>query len=482
MARLLFLQNFDYEYLGPMYISAMLKSNGHDARLKLGRVLADFRADLEAYKPDLVGFGLMSGNQRWAAGLAREIKKAYGIPCVFGGAHPTFSRDFIKEEGVDIVVRGEGEGAALDLMDRLERGRDLRGIPNTELKLADGTILRHDVRELPEDPDVYPFPDRGLYAELRGRYDLSVRNVISSRGCPFHCSFCFEASLRETYRGKGKYVRVRRIDKVIEELVLLKKTTDVQTICYADDLFGMDKRWLYEFLPVYKREVGLPFVCQVRADIVASDENYARALKDGLCLNVSIGVESGSERLRNEVLSKQLPDAQIVRAADYIRKAGLPFRTYNIFGIPGETLEDAFSTVDLNIKLKTDLPWSALFLPVEGTQLTKAAVANGYLPADFDFSALTPTYYSKVYVRSAHARELENLHKFFQTAVAFPRLWPLIKLLIRLPQNFLFELWFCAVYFRFTVKTYRYRFWPSLVFAVNHARRMLESRTADARS
>ncbi|MCX5797399.1 MAG: radical SAM protein [Elusimicrobia bacterium] len=476
MAKLLFLQNFDYEFLGPAYVSAMLKRHGHEARLKLGRSLPDFRAAIESFQPDLVGFSLMSGEQLWAVDLARQIKKAYGIRNVFGGPHPTFSRGFIEVAGVDLVVRGEAEETARDIMERVGRGQDLGGIPNTELKREDGTILRCEVRDLPADLDDYPFPDRTLYAELKGRIDTTVRNVITSRGCPFNCSFCFESTRREMYKGKGRYVRIRRIDRIIEELVLLKATTEVRIINFCDDLFGMDKGWLYEFLPVYKREIGLPFHCQVRADIVASDVHYAAALKEGLCMSVSMGVESGNERLRNKILNKQLSDDQIIRAAEYLHKAGVPFRSYNIMGLPGETLAEAFSTVDLNIRIKADNPWCAIFLPMEGTHLTDSAVQLGQLDAHFDYDQLSPNYFSTVYVASEHKRELENLHKFFQTACAAPRLWPLIKVLIRLPQNPLFNLWFCAVYFHFYLKAYRGRFWPSLVFAVNHARRMLESR------
>ena len=357
-------------------------------------------------------------------------------------------------------------------------GQDLAGIPNTELKREDGAILRHEVRALPADLDDYPFPDRTLYAELKGRTDTSVRNLITSRGCPFSCSFCCESTRRELYKGKGRYVRIRKIDRVIEELVLLKAATDVRIINFCDDLFGMDKSWLYEFLPVYKREIGLPFHCQIRADIVASDARYAPALKEGLCMSVSMGVESGSERLRNQLLAKQLSDGQIIRAAECLHKAGIPFRSYNIMGLPGESLAEAFSTVDLNIRIRADNPWCALFLPVEGAHLTDTAVRLGQLEARFDTGRLSPSYFSTVHVASKHKRELENLHKFFQTACAAPWLWPLIKVLIRLPRNPLFSLWFCAVFFRFYLKAYNGRFWPSLVFAVNHARRMLGERPA----
>ena len=112
----------------------------------------------------------------------------------------------------------------------------LADIPNIWLK--NGQVYKNDVRSLRSNLDDYPFPDRTLYDDLEGRLDRSVRNVTTSRGCPWHCSFCFEDAMREMYSGKGKYVRIRTIDNVIGECLGLKRTTDVRTIYFADDVFA----------------------------------------------------------------------------------------------------------------------------------------------------------------------------------------------------------------------------------------------------
>ena len=94
MARLLFLQNIDYEFLGPMYISSMVKKHGHECELSIGQTLNDFKESLEKFKPDLVAFSIMSGSHSWARGMARQVKKQFSIPNIFGGAHPTFFPEF----------------------------------------------------------------------------------------------------------------------------------------------------------------------------------------------------------------------------------------------------------------------------------------------------------------------------------------------------------------------------------------------------
>ncbi|MBI1808028.1 MAG: B12-binding domain-containing radical SAM protein [Ignavibacteria bacterium] len=471
MAKLLFLQNIDYEFLGPMYISSMVKSAGHDCRIAIGQTLNDVRREIERYQPNLVGFSLMSGSHRWAIRLANHIKTEYGIPNILGGAHPTFFPQVIEEQGIDMVLRGEGEESVLELLNRMDKHERLTDIQNIWFK--NGQVYKNDVRALRRDLDEYPFPDRTLYDGLHGKLDRSVRNVITSRGCPWHCSFCFEDAMREMYAGKGKYVRIRAIDSVIEECIDLKRTTDVRTIYFADDVFGMSKKWLYEFLPRYKREVGIPFICLVRADIVASDREYAFHLAEGGCTSVFFGVESGNEGLRNKVLVKQLTNKQIEEAARNLHDARIPFRTYNILALPGETLDDAFSTVEININIKTDYPWCSVFSPFPGTALTQYAIDEGYLDRDFDPDELTRSFFTESKLNAVSAQKLQNLQKFFQTAVLWPRTYPVIKKLINLPPNIFFTLWFGFIYFLVYLKSERRGFWKTLRFGLKHYKHVL---------
>ncbi len=471
MASLLFLQNLEYEFLGPMYVSAMAKKYGHECKLAIGNTLVEFRPVIEKMKPDVVGFSIMSGSHKWALEVARQLKRDYNIPNIFGGAHPTFFPSFVEEEGVDMILRGEGEESMVDVLNRMDQNKSLTDIPNVWLK--NGRVYQNDVRGLRSDLDDYPFPDRTLYDDVDGRLDRSIRNVITSRGCPWHCSFCFEDAMRELYDGKGKYVRIRNIDTVIEECVALRDTTDVRAIYFADDVFGMSRQWLYEFLPRYKKEVGLPFICLVRADIVSQDKEYAYRLAEGGCKSVFFGVESGNEGLRNKVLLKSLTDAQIETAAEYLHDAEIPFRTYNITALPGETLDDAFSTVNLNIKIKTDYPWCSVFSPFPGTALTDYAIQEGYLDRDFDPDQLSRSFFTDTKMKHPAADQLENLQKFFQTAVLWPWSFPIIKRLIRLKPNLLFRLWFGFVYFYVYVKSEQRGFWRTLKFGLKNYQHVL---------
>jgi radical SAM superfamily enzyme YgiQ (UPF0313 family) len=472
MAKLLFLQNLQYEFLGPMYIASAAKRRGHECSLAIGNTLEDFAPAIESFKPDIVGFSIMTGSHRWGVDVAKKVKAKYNLPNIFGGAHPTFFPKFLNEPGVDMVIKGEGEHATCDLLDAISSGKPIEDIQNLGFK-KNGFGRINDLRRLPGDLDDYSFPDRDLYQPLNGKVDRSVQNVLTSRGCPFHCAFCFEDAMREMYKDKGKYVRLRQISKVIEECQELKAKMNPRSIYFADDLFGMDKHWLYEFMEAFKKKVDLRFVCLVRADIVASDPMYARRLADGGCDNVFFGIESGNEELRNKVLVKKTTDDQIYAAAKLLHDAGIKFRTYNIMGLPGETLADAFKTVQININIKTDFPWCSIFSPIPGVALTDYAIEGGYLDADFNTSDINQSFFLDNTLKLPNKREIQNLQKFFQTAVQFPWLFPVIKRVIKLPPNFLFSLWFGFMYFVNYIRSEKKSFAVTLKFAIKNWRHVL---------
>ncbi len=139
-----------------------------------------------------------------------------------------------------------------------------------------------------------------------------------------------------------------------------------------------------------------------------------------------------------------MTDAQIVDVAQLLKKFGIKFRIYNMLGLPGETIEQAFETVRLNQEIDTDFPWCSLFFPCPGTELTQYAVEHGMLDANVELNR--PSFFKESVLRSEHQREFTNLQKLFFYAVKFPFLAPFILKLIRLPPNILFDLVFLAGY------------------------------------
>jgi radical SAM superfamily enzyme YgiQ (UPF0313 family) len=237
---------------------------------------------------------------------------------------------------------------------------------------------------------------------------------------------------------------------VIEELRGVKDEYGLELVYFQDDTWVLNKKWLYEFLPRYKKEVGLPFIAYVRANMV--DDELAFKLKDAGCRVVDMGVETGDETRRNAILRKGITDNDLVTAARLFRKYKLRFRTTNMLGLPGETLNDAFKTLEVNITLKPDFSWCSIFQPFPKLELTEVALKGGYV-SDRDISKIGGSYKESL-LKMSDIERMVNLQKFFILTVKYPLLRPMVKLLIRFPRNILYNLIgflsYAVMYYRYT--------------------------------
>jgi anaerobic magnesium-protoporphyrin IX monomethyl ester cyclase len=469
MAKILFIQNFKAEFPGIMYLSAVLKKHGHSCEVEINNDLPALLQALRQNPPDVIGFSLMSGMQHWALQVSREIKKNYpGIFIVFGGVHPTYFPEIIEEAGVDIVCRGEGEYAMLDLMDAVEKAAEFTTILNLWVKQG-GVIYKNELRPLIANLDELPFMDHELYyAKYPSLQNKSVKVFFGMRGCPYDCSFCFNHKLKEMYRGKGKYVRSRSKENIIAEILEVKAKYVCRQVYFISDVMFIDKKWALDFLTDYRMRVGLSFMGLIRADIL--DEELVKNLKESGCRAVAFGIEAGNESYRNQLLKKKLSNEQILHTGALLKKYGIKFRAYCMMCLPGETIAQAYDTIEINIKIKTDFPWCSVYNPYSGTELVDYAKEIGALAPDFNINSLDDSYYKGSVIKNDKVNELLNLQRFFQTAVLFPRTFPLIKRLAKLPPNFLFDLWFQFIFFIVYVRSEGHGLWETVQFGLDYVK------------
>ena len=239
---------FGEEQLGVEYLSAVLKSNGHNTKLffdpllfndfilkirSFARILSckpTILKELEKFKPDLICFSVISDHYINACDLAKSIKKTTKAPIVFGGIHPTsVPEEVIKNNFVDYVVVGEGEYALLELVSVLEKGKDTTKIQNIWSK-KNKKIIKNPLRPLIGNLDELPFPDKELFCE-RVPFIASKYTTVTSRGCPFKCTFCNNSYMQRLYHG-SKYFRRRSVDNVIEELKLAKSKYNPKQVIF----------------------------------------------------------------------------------------------------------------------------------------------------------------------------------------------------------------------------------------------------------
>ncbi len=434
------------EPLGVLYLAAALRRAGHETALALAD-RRSFAQDVQEFDADVLAYSVTTGYHQYYVGLNRELRAVLKKPVlsVFGGAHATFFPEFVEEEGVDVVCRGEGEKAIVELVDRLARGDDYRSIPNLWVK-ENGVVHQNDVGPLVADLDALPFPARDILYD----YDKYMRNVTMKhffpmRGCPYLCTYCFNHKYNQLYRGKGKVLRWRSVDNVLAEIEDVRERYPLKFVRFLSDNFTNGKEWVADFADKYRRRVGLPFHCNVRANMV--DEKVARDLARAGCVSVLLGIETGDDAVRNELLKRNMSRETIVAACRYLRENGVNVYASNMIGLPGETFEQALETLRLNQECRPAFAWSALFMPYPRTELTEYAVQHGYF--DGDPNAVFRTFHDHSVLRfenETEERMLSNLHKLFGVMVEWPFLARLARPLCKLPPNPLYKLIFTLWY------------------------------------
>lgn len=392
-------------YHGLGYISSVLKRAGHETTLLYLQTepsAEDFLQEITSLSPDVVAFSATTHQFPYVAQCARWIKEAMpAVWTIVGGAHPTLVPEkVISEPGVDVVCVGEGEYPVLDWVSALQEGRDVTHIPNlwlrqappkTQVAAPGDNLVRNPLRPLIADLDELPFADRELFAfdEILAKNDGWV-DMMAGRGCPYGCSYCCNPSLRDRFRGLGKYVRFRSVENVLSEIRSLSGRYVVKTLNFQDDVFTLDREWTLQFCRAYRQQFSFPFWINTRVERI-NDEEMVEALARAGCRGVRIGIESGNEVLRAEILKRRMSNDEIRQAFALAKRHGLDVYTCNMLGVPGETAAMVEETIALNRELEpADLQFS-VFYPYPMTELYDLCVREGYLGEGESL----PSYYER---------------------------------------------------------------------------------------
>lgn len=432
------------EILGFLYVSAMLKKHGHSVELSL--VSQSRPLDIaKSFQPDIIAYSTTTGLHNQYLTINQALKKEIPFFSVFGGPHPTFFPEMIEEEGVDALCIGEGENAFVELVDSIENQQEYRFVRNFWIK-EKGTIYKNEVRPLIDNLDEFPFPDRELlYNKDAFLRNSPVKSLITRRGCPYSCSYCFNHHYHRMYKNKGKVVRYRSVDNVIAELQEIRDNYPVEMFGFVDDNFILSKKWLQEFSEKYAVRFDVPFYCGVHVDQI--DEERCALLKKAGCQAVYMGIESGDETLRKQLLRRNISEEQIRRSASTIKMFGMKLFAQNMLGFPGGSFKTAMRTVFLNMDCQPDFSWVSLYAPFPRTDLGDYAVRHGFFTGAPE--SIAPTYHGTSLLNFSSKQEkqqIERMHHLFDMMVKFPGLLPFFLLLTRMPIDrvalFVYKFWF----------------------------------------
>lgn len=381
------------EWLGIEYLSSALKKAGHSTELIFdpgsGDIEYQFKMleryfDLtdkmlekaKAYQPDLIAFSSLTNLYPWVSRMAKLLKQSLNVPIIVGGLHPTILPDFvINNPDVDMICVGEGEEALVELANSIDRGKIDYSIKNIWFK-KDGAVIKNPSRPLLQNLDSLSFPDKDLFRKY-GCFSSRIY-VMTGRGCPFNCTYCFNSFYKNQFSGSGSaYVRRRSVENVMQELEFFKGKYRLSEVFFYDDIFSINDAWIRDFCKEYKKRIHLPFKILVHPQTV--NEETMRLLADSGCIYVDIGLESGSESLRKALLKRNMSNEEILKTGNILRKAGIKFCTLNIVGFPGETKGQMWETYKLNEQLRPDGAIVSIFYPFPKTELAEYSLSNGFL-------------------------------------------------------------------------------------------------------
>jgi anaerobic magnesium-protoporphyrin IX monomethyl ester cyclase len=334
--------------MGLYYIGALLKSRGHQVEILNWHAAGDsqdmIRETLISGRPDIIGFSVLHANRWGAIDIARIAKELHPrLPVVFGGIGATFLWEHLLEnfQQIDYVVLGEGEFTFLRLAEILDGGGDVEQaatVPGLALRTAAGIVQTPPAPPV-QDLDTLPPP---------ARY-FDFQHLSLTRGCPGRCTFCGSPAFW------GRRVRSHSADYFVDQLALLA-ARGIRFFYVSDDTFTLNRVLVID---VCRKiiERGLQITWQAISKVSAVNAEMLYWMRKAGCVQISYGVESGSERIRR-LFCKDIDSDQVVRAFALTVAHGILARAYFIYGAPGETDGTIQETLDLIQHIK---PLSAIF-------------------------------------------------------------------------------------------------------------------------
>lgn len=396
-------------------------------------VKSDLVEAIEQFEPDVIGVSIAEDTCLVGFELADTARTKSKSRIIFGGVFCMAEPETVlAHPAVDIVCIGEGEVALPELLRRLERGESIAGIEGLWVKAENGTIVKNPVAP-PIDLDLLPFPDlsliddRHFYLPMAGHAYRMV-HLASQRGCPRRCTYCCNQLFLDAYkRHIREYLgRKMSIPRFVDNLAHLKDSYGFNFFQIIDEDFLLRSlEDIEHFRALYKERVGLPFWIQAEANNVTEDK--IRCLKDAGCMAIAIGIETGSDFIRERVYRRPTSKEATLRAFEIMHKYGIRTSGNAIVGAPHEGREEIFETIELVRKCQPHALNVNTFAPYRGTQLRAYCVEKGFLDEDYICDGRVP-WKAVLEMPQITKRETDNLVRTFALYATLPReYWPMIR-------------------------------------------------------
>jgi anaerobic magnesium-protoporphyrin IX monomethyl ester cyclase len=380
--------------LGVLYLAAVLEQHNVEVEVVPSHVLKlswhDLGRKIETDKPDIVGITTTTENRFQSFQLAKIAKEAYPRTfVVMGGPHFRVTNyDTMSHiPQIDAVVSGEAEMTLLELVQALEAKDSLHKVNGLTFR-ENGRIIENSPRKFIPDLNVLPLPARHLIPWKKYNFQLEVPgqgmqpagNLMTSRGCPFYCSFC------ATPTNWGRAVRGLTPENVLKEAELLVDRYHAKLLWFYDDTFNYNPKRTEKICDLMiERGLNIKWYCEVRVDLMTRELTEKMA-KAGM-FYAGFGIESGSERVARDIVKKNATLEQAYQFIEWTQEFGVTPNPFFIFSHPTETWEEAQETLAVIDKVKDHCDISVAISHIyPGTELEARAYQEGKLPHDFTWT------------------------------------------------------------------------------------------------
>lgn len=360
-----------YAPLGILYISAYLERKGFSNEVfdTTFSNMQKMRNYLLEFKPDVIAIYVNLMTKLNVLEIIKFTKANLNqTKIVLGGPEIRYNADDFLNFGADYLVIGEGEETSLELMIALNEKRydDIKNIPGLGFKNQNNEIVFTTEREKLKEVDSLPFPGRDkinlqLYLNAwKERHGENAISISTMRGCPYTCKWCSRAVYGLSYRRRSP-------ENVCDELEIIQKEYNPDTLWFVDDVFTISHKWLNEFNETLKqRNLKIKFECITRADRM--NEEVIKLLKDAGCFRVWIGAESGSQKVI-DLMDRRVDVDQVRQMIKLTQNNGIQAGTFIMLGYPGETEDDIEETIKHLKESNPEYFTITVAYPIKGTEL-----------------------------------------------------------------------------------------------------------------
>ncbi len=375
--------NYGLQPMGILYIATVLKENGIDVAVMDsdidGSTIKEMVDSILSENPDLVGFSIMTPQLMSALEASEMLKKLRpSLPIVLGGGHISSTHDdtFTFADCFDFAIYGEGEMTMLEVVNKMKQGSlpdCLSGIPGVIYRDSNGKVHTNSARSWIMDVDTLPPIDYTLLditkyriPTMTGRFVVAM---LSSRGCPYKCTFC------DAPTTTGQKIRFHSIERAVKDIKYNYDNFGVRNFTFRDSTFTARRSWVVEFCEaVIKSGMKINWRCGTRVNLV--DDELLKLMKRAGCHIINFGVESGHPQILKN-MKKEVEIDQIYKAHELTSKYGI--RTYATFviGSPGETDETMEATLKVALGIRASLAMFFVAIAYPGTAMYEKSVEEG---------------------------------------------------------------------------------------------------------